>query len=131
MDDMWTRVGEQLMERVSGPMHFRLYLQPGMAAVLAIIAGLKDAKKGETPYLRELRIDPARRKEKLKDGWKSVGRVFILAVVLDAIYQWIVLHYFYVGEAIIVAIVLAIVPYIIIRGIITRIAYHWFGAGKR
>ncbi len=130
MDDMWTRVGEQLMARVSGPMHFRLYLQPGMAAVLAIIAGLKDAKAGETPYLRELRIDPSRRKEKLKEGWKSIGRVFILAVVLDAIYQWIVLHYFYLGEAIIVAIVLAIVPYIIIRGIITRIAYHWFGAGK-
>lgn len=130
MDDMWTRVGEQLMARVSGPMHFRLYLQPGMAAVLAIIAGLKDAKAGETPYLRELRIDPSRRKEKLKEGWKSIGRVFILALALDAIYQWIVLHYFYLGEAIIVAIVLAIVPYIIIRGIITRIAYHWFGAGK-
>ena len=48
MDDMWTRVGEQLMARVSGPMHFRLYLQPGMAAVLAIIAGLKDAKAGAT-----------------------------------------------------------------------------------
>ena len=130
MDDMWTRVGEQLMARVSGPMHFRLYLQPGMAAVLAIIAGLRDAKAGALPYLRSLRIDPSHRKEKLKEGWKSIGRVFILAFVLDAIYQWIVLHYFYVGEAIIVAIVLAIVPYIIIRGIITRIAYHWFGAGK-
>jgi hypothetical protein len=130
MDDMWTRVGEQLMARVSGPMHFRLYLQPGMAAVLAIIGGLKDAKAGAIPYLRALRIDPAHRKERIKEGWKHIGRVFILALVLDAIYQWIVLHYFYLGEAIIVAIVLAIVPYIIIRGIITRIAYHWFGAGK-
>ncbi len=35
----------------------------------------------------------------LKDGWKSIGRVFILALVLDAIYQVRVLHYFYLGEA--------------------------------
>lgn len=119
MDDMWTRVGEQLMARVSGPMHFRLFLQPGMAAVFAFISGLKDARTGQPPYFWSLISDPSHRKERLKDGWKSIGRVFILAVVLDAIYQGIVLHYFYVGEAIIVAIVLAVVPYIILRGLIS------------
>jgi hypothetical protein len=122
MDDMWTRVGEQLMARVSGPMHFRLYLQPGMAAVLAIIAGLKDGRAGYPPYLRALFTDSPHLAERLKDGWKSVGRVFILAIVLDAIYQGIVLHYFYVGEAIIVAVVLAIVPYVILREIVGRLA---------
>ena len=122
MDDMWTRVGEQLMARVSGPMHFRLVLQPVMAAVLAVIAGLKDARTGKPPYFWSLLYDPAHRKEMLRDGWKSVGRVFILALILDAIYQGIVLHFFYLGEAIIVAIVLAIVPYLILRGIVTRLA---------
>jgi len=122
LDDMWTRVGEQLMARVSGPMHFRLVLQPVMAAVLAVIAGLKDARTGKPPYFRSLLYDPAHRKEMLRDGWKSVGRVFILALILDAIYQGIVLHFFYLGEAIIVAIVLAIVPYLILRGIVTRLA---------
>ncbi len=127
MDDMWTRVGEQLMARVSGPMHFRLYLQPGMAAILAIIAGLKDAKMGRPPYFWSLATDSTHRAEMLKDGWKRVGRVFILALVLDAIYQGIVLHYFYVGEAIIVAIVLAIVPYVLLRGIVTRLARNRLG----
>ena len=122
MDDMWTRVGEQLMARVSGPMHFRLVLQPVMAAVLAVIAGLKDARTGKPPYFWSLLYDPAHRKEMVRDGWKSVGRVFILALILDAIYQGIVLHFFYLGEAIIVAIVLAIVPYLILRGIVTRLA---------
>ena len=122
MDDMWARVGEQLMARVSGPMHFRLVLQPVMAAVLAVIAGLKDARTGKPPYFWSLLYDPAHRKEMLRDGWKSVGRVFILALILDAIYQGIVLHFFYLGEAIIVAIVLAIVPYLILRGIVTRLA---------
>ena len=127
MDDMWTRVGEQLMARVSGPMHFRLVLQPGMAAVLAVIAGLKDARMGKPPYFWSLINDASHRKEMLEDGWKSVGRVFILALILDAIYQGIVLHFFYLGEAIIVAIILAIVPYIILRGIVTRLARKRLG----
>jgi hypothetical protein len=127
MDDMWTRVGEQLMARVSGPMHFRLVLQPGMAAVFAVISGLKDARMGNPPYFWTLITHPGQDKELLKDGWKSIGRVFILALVLDAIYQGIVLHFFYAGEAIIVAIILAIVPYIILRGIVTRLARKRFG----
>ena len=65
---------------------------------------------------------PADRKSMLKDGWKSVGRVFILAIVLDVIYQIIELHFVYVGEAFIVAFILAIVPYLILRGLVTRIA---------
>jgi hypothetical protein len=127
MDDIWTRVVDQLMARVSGPMHFRLYLQPIMAAVFAVIAGLKDARLGKPPYFWSLITHPAERKEMIKDGWKSVGRVFILALVLDAIYQAYVLHFFYVGEAIIVAIVLAIVPYLILRGIVTRLAQKILG----
>jgi len=127
LDDMWTRVGEQLMARVSGPMHFRLILQPAMAAIFAVIAGLKDARAGKPPYFWSLITDASHRKEMLKDGWKSIGRVFILALILDAIYQGIVLHFFYLGEAIIVAIVLAIVPYLILRGIVTRLARKRLG----
>ena len=127
MDDMWTRVGEQLMARVSGPMHFRLVLQPGMAAIFAVISGLKDARTGKPPYFWSLINDASHRKEMLEDGWKSVGRVFILALILDAVYQGIVLHFFYAGEAIIVAIILAIVPYLILRGIVTRLARKRLG----
>jgi tryptophan-rich sensory protein len=58
----------------------------------------------------------------IKDGWKSVGKVFVLALVLDVVYQVIVLRFVYPGEAIIVAILLAIVPYLILRGLVTRIA---------
>jgi hypothetical protein len=125
MDEMWTRVGEQLMARVSGPMHFRLYLQPGMAAVLAVIGGIRDARKGRPPYLWALITDRSHYKEMLLDGWRSIWRVFILALILDAIYQAYELHFFYVGEAIIVAIVLALIPYIILRGIVRRIANRW------
>ena len=58
----------------------------------------------------------------VEDGWKSVGRVFILAIVLDVIYQIIEIRFVYPGEAILVAFILAIVPYLIVRGLVTRVA---------
>jgi hypothetical protein len=122
MDDIWTRVGHNLIDRVSGPMKFRLVLQPCMAAFFAIRSGLADAKLGKSPYFWRLFSDPAHRREIAKDGWKSVGKVFILAMVLDAVYQLIEEHFIYPGEMIIVAFVLAIVPYLILRGLVTRLA---------
>jgi hypothetical protein len=122
MDQMWTRVGTQLLARVSGPMKFRLVLQPCMAAFFAIRSGLADARAGKPPYFWGLLSDARQRDNMLKDGWKSVGRVFILAMVLDAVYQLIELRAVYAGEMVIVAFVLAIVPYLILRGLVTRIA---------
>src|ERR1700760_2972400 len=110
MDHLWERVGSQLIERVSGPMKFRLVLQPCMAAFFAIRAGLADAKAGKPPYLWTMISDPEQRKGLIKDGWKSVGRVVILAIVLDVIYQIIEIHFVYLGEAIIVAFILAVLP---------------------
>lgn len=122
MDQIWERVGSQLLARVSGPMKFRLVLQPCMAAFFAIRAGLADARAGKPPYFWGLLSDHGQRVEMLKDGWKSIGRVFILALVLDAVYQIIVIHFVYPGEMVIVAIILAIVPYLILRGLVTRFA---------
>jgi len=103
-------------------MKFRLVLQPTMAAFFAIRSGLADARAGKPPYFWGLLSDRGQREAMIKDGWKSVGRVFILALVLDAVYQLIVLHAVYFGEMIIVAFVLAIVPYLILRGLVTRVA---------
>lgn len=122
MDDIWMRFVENMNDRVSGPMKFRLLLQPVMAAFFAIRAGLNDARTGKPPYFWSLVTDPAHRIDMLKDGWKSVGKVFLIALLLDVIYQVIVLKFVYPGEAIYVAFVLAILPYLILRGLVTRIA---------
>jgi hypothetical protein len=122
MDHLWTRVISQLAARVSGPMKFRLVLQPAMAAFFAIRSGLADAAAGKPPYFWCLLSSSGERKDMLKDGWKSISRVFILAVALDCIYQVIVLHFIYIGETFIVAFLLAILPYLIVRGLVTRVA---------
>ncbi len=122
MDDMWVRFTSDMVARVSGPMKFRLVLQPAMAAFFAIRSGLADAKAGRPPYFWGLLSDRAQREAMIKDGWKSVGRVFILALVLDVVYQLYVLHFVYPVQAIAVAFLLAIVPYLILRGLVTRLA---------
>ena len=122
MDHMWTRVGAQLLARVTGPMKFRLVLQPLMASFYAIRAGLADGRAGKPPYFWGLLTDHGQRLSMIKDGWKSVGKVFILAIALDVVYQIIVLRFVYLGEAMIVAFVLALLPYLILRGLVTRLA---------
>jgi len=122
MDHMWERIGSQLIARVSGPMKFRLVLQPCMAAFFAIRAGVADAKAGKPPWFWELVSNPPERTGMIKEAWGRIGKVFILAVVLDVVYQLIVLHTVYPGETIIVAVILAIVPYVILRGPVVRLA---------
>jgi hypothetical protein len=51
-----------------------------------------------------------------------VGKVFVVAVVLDAVYQLIVQRGVFLLELLVVATVLAIVPYVFIRGPVSRLA---------
>jgi len=122
MDDVFVRIAENMAARVSGPMKFRLILQPLMASIFATLAGLKDAKAGKPPYFWSLLHDPAHRREMLEDGWKGVGKVFVLALVLDIVYQVVVQHRVYPFEVLLVAFLLAIVPYLVLRGLVTRLA---------
>lgn len=120
MEEFLLRVWNDLAGRVGGPMSFRLILQPLAAVILAIRAGIKDARTGRRPYLVVLFSGGVESRDQLKDGWKDVGRVFVLAIVIDAIYQAIVLRWFYPGEALITATILAIVPYVLLRGPVRR-----------
>jgi hypothetical protein len=71
MDHLFARVVEQLIARVTGPMKFRLFLQPAMAIFFAVRGGLKDAREGRPPYFWGLFTDRGERESMLKNGWKS------------------------------------------------------------
>jgi hypothetical protein len=107
-------------------MTFRIILQPAMATLLAVRAGLKDAREGRPAYFWTILSDPVQRADLLREGWKAIARVFFLAIIMDAIYQWIVQRWIYPGEIVIVAILLAVIPYLLIRGPVNRIARRWF-----
>lgn len=122
MDEGLSRIFGDLAGRVSGQMSFRLILQPAIAMFLAIKAGLQDAREGHPAYFWALVHDAAHRRQLLKDGWKSIAKVFTIAVVLDGVYQYLVLRWFYPGEALLVGFVLALVPYLAARGPVNVLA---------
>ncbi len=121
IQDFFARIWDMLIGRIDGPLTFRLIFQPTVAAILASRAGLKDAREGRAPYLWSVFTNPAHRRDLLREGWKDIGKVFIIAVVLDVIYALIVHRWIFPGQALLVGIVLAIVPYLLIRGPVTRI----------
>ena len=97
-----------------------------MAAFFAVRDGLKGAREGRPPYFWSLLNSPAaERRRLLQEGRKAVVKVFSLAFVLDVVYQVIVFRWVYPFESLAVSIILAILPYVLLRGLVNRIARIW------
>ena len=83
------------------------------------------------PTTRAILSDPEHRREHLGEGWTDVAKVFVLAFVIDVVYQIIKQRWVYPDEALIVAIMLALVPYLLIRGSVRELHAAWFGGRER
>jgi hypothetical protein len=127
---VFERIWQNLLDRPSGPMAFRIILQPMMASVAALVDGVKDARTGRNPYLWTLLSDPRKRSSRLHEGLISTARVILLGLCMDLIYQFIVFKSFYPAEAVIIAGLLAYVPYLLLRGPIARVASWWLDRGS-
>jgi hypothetical protein len=125
IEDALQRMIDHLLGRASGPMHLRLIMQPAMAIFLGIRDGMKDSRESKPAYLWSVCTHAGDRKQLLKDGFKSLTKILIMALLLDAIYQLIQFRWIYPGEEIIVAIVLAVIPYALIRGPANRVISWW------
>jgi len=121
--EMLARRGEHLLGRASGPLNFRLVIMPLIITILAIRAHLRDVREGKPIFLCAFFTSPTERRRLLRSGLKDFGKVFIVACVLDTTYQILVLRSFYPGEVLVVAVMCAIVPYILIRGPVMHIAH--------
>jgi hypothetical protein len=100
-------------------MSFRFILQPLMTAITAILDGLRDARTVRSPFFRA--VEPQHRLARLVEAFNAIARIII-------IYQAIALERFYPAEAVIVALLLGVVPYVVLRGLITRGARRWWNS---
>jgi hypothetical protein len=130
LEEALARGWQNLVGRWGGPMSLRFLIQPAVAILFAIRAGLKDARQNEPPFFWAVLSDPGSRQERLRQIWNDVGKVFIIALVLDSIYQVIVHRGIFTLELLITATALALVPYLFARGLVTQIA-RWAGVGKQ
>jgi hypothetical protein len=121
LPELLSRLWTDLVARPEGPFEFRLFLQPLVAALLAVRDGVVDARNGRSPYFWTLLHDSGLRRERLRDGARATLRVVLLGVVIDAVYQFKVHGTVYPGEALGIALLLGFVPYLLIRGPIDRI----------
>jgi hypothetical protein len=111
------------MARPDGPFSVRFYLQPFMATLAALRDGRKDARAGRPPFGWALVTahDARQRRTLLRDAWRGFGKIFLLALSLDLIYQIVVLKGLRPVAGLIVAIVLAVIPYMVLRGPFSRL----------
>ncbi|HEX5602176.1 MAG TPA: hypothetical protein VFX63_06475 [Pyrinomonadaceae bacterium] len=121
MDEYFLRVWNDLGVRIAGPLSLRFLLQPTMATIFGIRDGFTDAKAGRPFYFHSFFTDPEHRGSRLKEGLRAVAKVFTLAVILDVLFQFIVFKWFYPVEALLVAFLLAFLPYMLVRGLVNRI----------
>jgi len=119
--DLLTSFSNGFMARFDVPMHFRLFIQPLMAILFAIRDGKRDAREGRTAYLWAFFTDPAQRRYLLESGWKGISKVFVVAVALDVVYQVIEWHTVRPMIALLTAVVLAVLPYVLLRGPANRL----------
>ncbi|TXI06260.1 MAG: hypothetical protein E6Q76_09995, partial [Rhizobium sp.] len=104
-----------IFDRIGGPMTFRFILQPGMALIAAIPVGISDSKS-------RWRLFEGNR---LREGIEATARIMLLGLSMDLIYQLRVLDNFYPVEALLVAVVLALVPYLVFRVLVEAAMRLW------
>ena len=109
------------LARFDGPLHFRLVVQPLMATLFAIRDGSRDAREGRGAYGWTLLTDSTQRHHLLTSAWKGISKVFVLAFALDVVYQFMVWHGLKPLQALLTAVVLAVIPYVLLRGPVNRV----------
>ena len=122
MEDFFQHFSGDLLDRLRGPLRYRVYLQPLVATIFAILSGLRDSRQGNGPFIQAIFSQAGERLELLKCGWRSIWRVFVMAVLIDWAYQYFLVERFSPGAALVTAFILAIIPYVIIRTEVNRIA---------
>lgn len=116
---------DMLSSRQHGPLSLRILMQPLVAAAYGIRAGFRHARAGQAPFGSLLITHPELRSALLREGWSDVRKVFLTAVTVDVIYELLVFHWIYPGQALIVATILAVLPYVLIRGPSNRLVQWW------
>ncbi|HEY2256612.1 MAG TPA: hypothetical protein VGI11_13320 [Variovorax sp.] len=118
--DPFARIWSDITSGRHAPLSFRFVLQPAVAAFFAWRAGRDDARNGRPPFFWALFKDHPHWREHAREGWTHIGKVFIVAMVMDGVYQFIQVRWFYPFEALMVAVILAVLPYLVCRGLVNR-----------
>lgn len=112
---------EDIPKRLTGPGRFRFVLQPLIATLLGIRNGLADARTGRPPYLSGVLFHRELRGELMRTGFETVVNLVLMGILLDAVFQWVILGVSHPGAALVVGPVLIAGPYALARALSNRL----------
>ena len=113
---------EDIPARLTGPGRFRFVLQPLVALVLGTRSGLADALAGRPPFLSGVLFQRGLRGELVRDSFETVVNLLLMGILMDAVFQWVILGISHPGAALVVGPVLIILPYVLARAFSNRLA---------
>ena len=121
-------VFERFLARLTGPMHVRFIVQPIIAVILGIRAGIHDARQATPPFIWSLCTRPSGWKRQLKQAREHLVIPLVVAIVLDGIVQYLLFQRIRVLGAVVLGTILMGLPYSLARAFTNRIVsarHHW------
>ncbi len=112
---------EDIPKRLAGPGRFRFILQPLMAIILGILGGRADARVGRPPYLYGIIFDAAQRRELIRSAFLTISNLLLMGILMDSVFQWVILGASYPGAALVVGPVLIVFPFTVSRALTNRL----------
>ena len=113
---------EDIPKRLVGPGRFRFVLQPLMAVILGVLSGLADARAGRPPYLWGILFHRHLRGDLVRTGFSTTVNLLLMGILLDTVFQRIILGVAHPGAALIIGPILIGTPYAIARALSNRLA---------
>jgi len=77
---------------------------------------------GRTRWPGPLILHRDQRRELVKSGFETVLNLLLMGILLDAIFQWVILGTSHPGAALVVGPVLVVGPYVVARALSNRLA---------
>jgi hypothetical protein len=115
------RFYQDMLARLSGAGRLRFILQPTFAILIAIRHGLKDARAHMPPFLWAMAFHPSRTVI-LRNALSGIRDLIAVAILLDMVFQMLILHRVHPAAALLLGPVLIGLPYSIARALTNRIA---------
>jgi hypothetical protein len=106
-----------------GPGHARFFLQPAIAILLGLRAGLRDHRHGKSPFLHTVVRDWHRGgKVVLLDALRGLIVPLCIAMSASLLFQWVIRKELHLIPGLLYALLFVALPYVAARGFSNRAA---------
>jgi hypothetical protein len=121
-----SELSEYMHQMVTGPGHMRFLLQPLVAVLIGAIEGRRDSHAGRAPFWQgAMDLRGIERAQRLLEGLRRVLVPMVVTVGLSLVFQFVNRKSVHLAPALVAALCLVALPYVIARGASCRADRRW------